>query len=556
MSYFNPDSEDAAVEQPTIALFAELGWETLNCYHENFGPLSLLGRETMAEVVLPHRLHAAIDALNPGISPNAVEIAAQELIKDRSAMSPARANQAVYKLLKDGITISFKRNEDEDETVETIRLIDWNEPANNDFLLASQFWIASDLYKRRADLVAFVNGIPLVFIELKASHKKLELAYDKNLSDYKDTIPQVFWYNAFIILSNGSKARIGSMTAGFEHFAEWKKIDDENESGLISLDTMIRGVCEKHKLLDFVENFTLFDERQGDLTKLVAKNHQFLGVNNAITAVEHIKANHGKLGVFWHTQGSGKSYSMVFFSQKVLRKIPGNWTFVIVTDREDLDGQIYRNFANTGAVLEDEKRVRADSGASLKRMLNEEDHRYVFTLIQKFRTEHGERYPILSTRSDIIVITDEAHRSQYDIFAANMRSALPNAAFIGFTGTPLMAGEERTKEVFGEYVSIYNFKESVDDLNTVPLYYENRIPELQLTNDTLTDDIAEICDRADLDDDQERKLEKEFAREYHLLTRDDRLDRIGEDIVAHFMGRGVLAKAMVISVDKATTVRM
>ena len=177
--------------------------------------------------------------------------------------------------------------------------------------------------------------------------------------------------------------------------------------------------------------------------KLVAKNHQFLGVNNAIAAVGRLHENRGKLGVFWHTQGSGKSYSMVFFSQKVLRKIPGNWTFVIVTDREDLDGQIYRNFANTGALLEDEKRVRAESAVGLRRMLNEEDHRYVSTLIQKCRTEHGERYPVLSTRSDIIVITDEAHRSQYDIFAANMRSALPNAAFIGFTGTPLMAGEER-----------------------------------------------------------------------------------------------------------------
>ena len=278
-------------------------------------------------------------------------------------------------------------------------------------------------------------------------------------------------------------------------------------------------------------------------------------MNNAITAVEHIKANHGKLGVFWHTQGSGKSYSMVFFSQKVLRKIPGNWTFLIVTDRDDLDGQIYRNFANTGAVMEDEKRVRADSGENLKQMLNQEDHRYVFTLIQKFR--HGARrtYPVLSTRSDIIVITDEAHRSQYDIFASNMRNALPNAAFIGFTGTPLMAGEERTKEVFGEYVSIYNFKQSVDDENTVPLYYENRIPELQLTNANLTEDIAEISERADLDDDQQAKLEQEFAREYHLITREDRLEKIAEDIVAHYMGRGVLAKAMVISIDKATAVR-
>ena len=555
MSYANPDSEDAAIEQPTIGLFAELGWDTLNCYHENFGALSVLGRETMADVVLPHRLHSAIEKLNPGVSPNAIEIAVQELRKDRRVMSPARANQAVYKLLKDGIKVSYKKGDDDEEAVEIIKLIDWTQPGNNDFLLASQFWISGDYGKKRADLVGFVNGIPLVFIELKASHKKLELAYQKNLSDYKDTIPQVFWYNGFIILSNGSKAKIGSMTAGFEHFSEWKKIDEEKEPGLISLETMIRGTCDHRKLLDLVENFTIYDERKGELNKLIAKNHQFLGVNNAIAAVQEIKDNRGKLGVFWHTQGSGKSYSMVFFSQKVLRTIPGNWTFVIVTDREDLDTQIYGNFAKTGAVLEDEKRVRADSGESLKRMLNREDHRYVFTLIQKFHTEHGERYPVLSTRSDIIVITDEAHRSQYDVFAANMRNALPNAAFIGFTGTPLMAGEELTKEVFGDYVSIYNFRESVDDVNTVPLYYENRIPELQLTNENLTEEIADICDRADLDDDQERKLEREFAREYHLITREDRLERIGEDIVAHFMGRGVLAKAMVISIDKATAVR-
>jgi type I restriction enzyme R subunit len=198
MIYSHPDSEDAAIEQPTIALFAELGWETLNCYHENFGPPSLLGRETMAEVVLPNRLRAAIERLNPGVSSNAVEIAMQELTKDRSMMSPARANQAVYKLLKDGIKVSYRAGEedDEEEVTETIRLIDWNEPSNNDFLLASQFWISGDYGKKRADLVGFVNGIPLVFIELKASHKKLELAYEKNLSDYKDTIPQVFWYNA------------------------------------------------------------------------------------------------------------------------------------------------------------------------------------------------------------------------------------------------------------------------------------------------------------------------------------------------------------------------
>ena len=247
---------------------------------------------------------------------------------------------------------------------------------------------------------------------------------------------------------------------------------------------------------------------------------------------------------------------MVFFSQKVLRKLPGNWTFLIVTDREDLDGQIYKNFASTGAVIEKEEHVRAQSGDHLKQLLNTEDHRYLFTLIQKFRTENGATYPMLSDRSDIIVINDEAHRSQYDTFALNMRNALPNAAFIGFTGTPLMAGEERTKEVFGDYISVYNFKESVDDGNTVPLYYENRIPELQLVNESLAEDLADIVDSADLSDEQQAKLEREFAREYHLITREDRLETVAQDLVAHYMGRGVLAKAMVISIDKATTVKM
>jgi type I restriction enzyme, R subunit len=554
MTYPDPDSEET-LETNVIRLFEGLGWEVAECYHENFGPDSLLGRETSEQVVLERRLRASLLKINPDISPLAVDLAVDALTKDRSILSPVRANQEAYKLLRHGVKVSIRRDDDQ-EGVEIVRVVDWDEPKNNDFFLASQFWISGDYGRKRADLVGFVNGLPLVFIELKASHRSLENAFKFNLSDYRTTVPQIFWHNAFIILSNGSKSRIGSMTAGWEHFSEWKKINDEGEEGLVSLDTMIRGVCEPSRLLDLIENFTLFSEAERETTKLLAKNHQFLGVNRAIQATEQIRENQGKLGVFWHTQGSGKSFSMVFFSQKVLRKLPGNWTFVIVTDRDDLDGQIYRNFASTGAVLEDEKSIRAQSAEHLKKLLNAEDHRYLFTLIQKFRTEKGETYPKLSDRSDIIVITDEAHRSQYDQFALNMRNALPNAAFIGFTGTPLMAGEERTKQVFGDYVSIYNFKQSIDDQNTVPLFYENRIPELQLTNPNLTEDMAEIIDSAELDDRQQEKLEREFAREYQLITRDERLERIAEDIVAHFMGRGVLAKAMIVSIDKATTIRM
>lgn len=553
MRYPHPDSEQA-LENATIKLFSKLGWNTANCYDEELGTNGTLGRITRDEVVLLPKLRTALTTLNPDLPKEALELAIEELTRSRNTLSLENANKEIYQLLKTGIKVSFKDDNDE-EQVETVKVIDWETPINNDFFLASQFWVTGEIYTRRADLIGFVNGVPLVFIELKAHHKRLELAYKNNLQDYKQTIPQLFWYNAFIILSNGSKSRIGSLTASWEHYSEWKKINSEGEEGIISLDTIIRGICDKTKLLDLIENFIFFYTAKGSLVKIVAKNHQFLGVNSAIEGVKNIENNQGKLGVFWHTQGSGKSYSMVFFSQKILRKLIGNWTFLIITDREDLDDQIYKNFAFAGVVTEPEKEVRAKNAEHLKQLLKE-DHRYIFTLIQKFRTDKGQEYPELSDRSNIIVIADEAHRSQYDTFALNMRKALPNAAFIGFTGTPLMAGEERTREVFGEYVSIYNFRQSIEDNATVPLFYENRIPELQLTNDELNEDVYQIIDNAMLDEEEETQLERQCAREYQIITRDDRLEVIAADIVTHFLNRGYKGKAMVISIDRFTTVRM
>ncbi|MGH8103565.1 MAG: type I restriction endonuclease subunit R [bacterium] len=552
-------SEDSLVEQPAIALFAKLGWQTANLFHEDVGPNGNSaiseGREADDEVVLVCRLRAAIERLNPSLPPEAYSAAIDELARDRSTMSSVAANRELYRLLKDGVKVNV-RHEDGSETPEKLTVIDWNDPASNDFFLASQFWVFGGIYRRRADLVGFVNGIPVVFIELKAVHRRLEDAYKENLTDYKFTIPAIFWYNGFIILSNGSESRVGTLTSGWEHFSQWKKINSEGEQGIVSLETMIRGTCEPPRLLDILENFIIFSDEKSSTVKMVAKNHQYLGVNSTIEAVKKIKAVQGRLGVFWHTQGSGKSYSMVFFSQKVLRKLPGNWTFVVVTDRQDLDGQIYKNFANTGAVTEPEDRVRPANADHLRQLLRE-DHRYLFTLIQKFRPAEGEKdYPKLSDRSDIIVITDEAHRSQYDAFAYNMRSAVPNAAFIGFTGTPLLAGEEKTREVFGDYISIYHYKQSQLDKNTVPLFYENRIPEMQLTNEDLNDDMERIVEDAMLDEEQEKKLESEFGREYHIITRTERLETIAEDIVDHFIGRGFLGKAMVVSIDKATAIRM
>ena len=547
-------SEDALVEQPAIALFAAMDWETVNGFHEfDQAGSSPLGREAKSEVVLEGRLRPVLERLNPDLLADAFDQTIDELIRDRSAMAPVQANREIYLLLKNGVQVKIPTPDGEGETVESVKLIDWKTPASNDFLLVSQLWVTGEMYTRRADLVGFVNGIPLVFIELKATHARLETAYTGNLSDYKSTIPQLFWYNALIVLSNGSRSRIGSMTASWEHFAEWKKINSEGEKGVVSLETMIRGTCDKARLLDLVENFTLFMEVQGGSIKLLGKNHQYLGVNNAIEALRGIESRAGRLGVFWHTQGSGKSVSMICFAQKVLRKISGNWTFVIITDRQELDHQIYKNFAASGVVTEQE--AQATSSRHLRQLLTE-DHRYVFTLIHKFRTEQGEEHPVLSERSDIIVITDEAHRSQYDTLALNMRTALPNASFIAFTGTPLILGEEKTRKVFGDYVSVYDFHQSVEDGATVPLYYENRIPELQLTNENLNEDMERLLEEAELDEAQEKKLEREFARQYHLITREERLETIAKDLVCHFTGRGFLGKAMVISIDKATAVRM
>jgi type I restriction enzyme R subunit len=545
-------SEDQLVQRPAIALFGTLQWHSADCYDETFGPHGTLGRETMAEVVLVKRLRHALAKFNPTLSLEAINLAIEELTRDRGKMSAAAANRDITRLLKDGVKVTFKSTDGEDVT-ETVKVVDWNIPENNDFFLASQFWVAGEMYKRRLDMAGFVNGIPLVVIELKAAHKTLKIAYESNLRDYKSAIPHLFWYNGIIILSNGSNSKLGSITSEWEHFIEWKKINREGEKGVVSLETMIRGTCDKARLLDLVENFSLFREQEGGLIKLVAMNHQYLGVNNALDALQHIKARKGRLGVFWHTQGSGKSYSMVFLAQKVLRKIPGNWTFLVVTDRQELDGQIYENFASTGVITE--PRAKAEDAIDLKHKL-QEDHRYIFTLIQKFRTNKGAKYPKVSGRSDIVVITDEAHRTQYDTFAMNMRTAIPNAAFIAFTGTPLIVGEEKTREVFGDYVSIYNFQQSVDDGATVPLYYENRVPEVQLEETFFGKDLTELLDDAQLDEKQEKKLEREFSREYHVITTDDRLELIAQDIVSHFTSRGYQGKAMVVSVDKATAVKM
>jgi type I restriction enzyme, R subunit len=560
MSAAHAYTEDQLVEQPAIGLFAELGWQVA-APPANSGAAGeprdagLLGRETKSEVVLVPRLRAALEKLNPALPPEAIATAIDELTRDRSAMLIEQANREVYLLLKEGVRVSLPDKVRGGQKTERVRVVDWETPAENDFLLVSQFSITGTLYTCRPDLVGFVNGLPLVVVELKKPGVAARAGFDENITSYKhpqNGVPALFAYNALLIVSNGAESRVGSLTADWERFFEWKRIEREDEPRRVSLEVMLRGTCDRTRLLDLFENFTLFSEHKTGLAKIVGQNHQFLGVNNAIRSMlEARKLGHGRGGVFWQTQGSGKSFSMVFFAQKVLRTLPGNWTFVVVTDRVELDDQIAKTFKACGAVSEAEgDECHATKGEHLRELLRG-NHRYVFTLIHKFQTPEE-----LCDRSDVIVLTDEAHRSQYDTLALNMRAALPKAMFLAFTGTPLIAGEERTREIFGDYVSIYDYQQSVEDGATVPLYYENRTPELELTNPTLNDDIYRIIEDAGLDEAQEDRLSQLLGKQYHLITRDDRLDAVAEDIVRHFLGRGFQGKAMVVSIDKATALRM
>ncbi|MYG58567.1 MAG: type I restriction endonuclease subunit R [Acidimicrobiia bacterium] len=548
-------SEDALVEQPALRLLSELGWEVVDGFDENLGPTGTLGRDSQSEPVLGHRLGDALRVLNPGLPQSALDEATEQLVEDRSAMDRVRANREVYALLREGAKVEVAGDGGERQMV-TVRFVDWDRASANDWLAVSQFWILGDMYNRRADVVLFVNGIPLVLVELKVSHKNVRDAFDSNLRDYRDTVPHLFWFNAFVMLSNGSDTLVGSTFADWGHFAEWKKINSEGEQGIVSLETALRGTCQPQRLLDLVGNFVAYMERPGGLIKALAKNHQYLGVNSSLEALKEVGRREGRLGVFWHTQGSGKSLSMLWFTQKVLRQEPGNWTFVMVTDRAELDDQLYGDFADCGVITAGQQ-VHAETSAHLRELLGQ-DHRYVFTLIHKFiPPERGQRMPVLSERSDIVVITDEAHRSQYDTLAANMRQALPNASFIGFTGTPLITREEeQTRRVFGDYVSIYNFRDSIADGATVPLYYENRIPELQLVNEDFDEELEELLEAAALDDAQEKAVARQFSRQYQLITRPQRLEEIAADLVRHFVNRGFRGKAMYVAIDKATTVRM
>ncbi|MFA6505428.1 MAG: type I restriction endonuclease subunit R [Treponemataceae bacterium] len=560
-------SEELIEKNALKLLKEEFGYRTLNCFVEKTDALESAAdgsaRANKTEVVFAETLRERAEKLNPQLPKKAVAEALEILTSRRAALTPLAANREVYDLIRDGIPVEYD-DEAGRKQKGSVAVIDFDHPENNDFLAVTQLWIRGERLFRRPDLLIYVNGLPLVFFELKDANVAVKNAYDDNLTNYRSDIPLLFNYNAFCVLSNAAETKLGSFNAPWDFFFSWLRPDDEKEkidrdkiaeSG-VSLERLLRGLCPKARLLDYIENFILF---YGERAKIVAQNHQFLGVDSAIESFRERKEKKGRLGVFWHTQGSGKSYSMIFLSRKIFRKFPGNYTFVIVTDRDDLDGQIYGNFLETGAVSKTDA-AQPKNSEQLRAFLKS-NKRLIFTLIHKFRWDAGREYPLLSDRDDIIVIVDEAHRTQYASLAENMRKGLPNAQYYAFTGTPILGQGDRlykgkTYDWFGDYVSQYNFIQSIDDGATVPLYYQKRLPEVLLQNETLDDDFYQILEDENLDPQAQEKLENQFAAELEVIKRDDRLDKIARDIAAHFPERGYLGKGMVVSVDKFTAVKM
>lgn len=547
-------SENILVQESAGKLLHdELNWRVEFAYNkEVLGESGTFGRKSYREILLTRYFRAALKKLNPWITSDQIDEAQKKLESHLSTSSLLQINEEKYFLIRDGIDVTVKKSDGTTETRKAA-VIDFKEATNNDFLAIKELKIHGELYRRRTDIVGFVNGIPLLFIELKKTNVDVENAYTDNYTDYLDTIPHLFYYNAFLMLSNGVEAKVGTLGSKYEFFHEWKRLK-ESEEGNVALETMLRGICNKETFIDLLENFILYDHSDGKTVKILARNHQYLGVNEAVEAYKNRKLKYGKLGVFWHTQGSGKSYSMAFLSQKIRRKFEGSPTIVILTDREELNKQISGTFENCGLLgqVEAKKFIATSGGDLVKKLKNNPS--YIFTLIQKFNILDVE--PIYPDH-DIIIMSDEAHRSQYGIFAENMMRLLPTASRIGFTGTPLLSGDNITKRTFGGYVSVYDFKRAVEDGATVPLYYENRADKIiQIEKPEITEEILAAIEAADLDSSQQDKLEREFAKEIHILTAESRLRSIAKDFVRHYSDLWTSGKAMFVCLNKVTCVRM
>lgn len=548
--YSDDYSEGVLIRDGAGDVLEKLGWQVVMA-----GPweksTNHLGRISPEDVLLEERLIPAIRRLNPWMTTNEENRVIRELKSHMASSSLLQINEKNYKLCRDGVEVVVK--EDGRDVKKTVRLFDFSNPLNNDFFAVKEFPIKERCYSKRADMMCFVNGIPLAFMEFKRDDVDIQNAYNDNYQDYLESVPSLFHYNGFVILSNGREARVGALGSSYEFFHEWKRLH-ESDKGTTKLERLLEGVCDPVNFMDLFENFILYDHQENGTNKILAGNQQFLGVNEAMKAYQRRKINNGKIGVFWHTQGSGKSYSMVFLTRKILRKLSGHPTFVMLTDRDELNDQLAGTFARCDMLAGGKvSQYMAQSGIDLLNKLHG-NGTFIFSLIQKFNQTDAS--PIHSNH-DIIIISDEAHRSQYGDLARNMMRLLPEASRIGFTGTPLFIEGGLTKETFGDYISIYDFRRSIEDGVTLPLFYENRSNTLDMRkNPHMDEEILKAIADAELSDEEEIKAEGRIGKAVHILTSEPRLRAVAEDFVNHYTNIWKAGKAMVVSIDKVTCVRM
>jgi len=528
-------------------------------------------RESFHDVVLVDRLRVSLQKINPTIERKIIEEAIQKVVANASP-NLVLNNKQFHKLVTDGIEIQIQGKDGYNPTV-SVYIFDFENPMNNDFMAVNQFTIIEGQANKRPDIIVFVNGIPIVVIELKnATNEDVDItdAYNQ-LQTYKQTIPTLFRYNAFLLASDGINARAGSLTANEERFMKWRTVDGETlaSSAEPQLDVMLKGMLEPSRLLDIVQNFILFQTDGVDTFKILAAYHQFHAVNKAVEKAIQATSQDGdhKIGVIWHTQGSGKSLSMVFYAGKLIKAI-NNPTLVVLTDRNDLDDQLYKTFSMSKDILR-QTPSQADSRDDLRELLSVESGGIVFTTLQKFAPdeETGEM-PCLTDRKNVIVMADEAHRSQYGFgasisnqkdrqgevkygFAKYVRDALPNASFIGFTGTPVEATDKNTPAVFGDYIDVYDMSQAVEDGATVKIFYESRVIPLELPEGlSIDEDYDEITE--DQETSVKEKLKSKWSRLEAIAGAESRVQKMAKDIVLHYEERekAMFGKSMVVVMSR------
>ena len=556
---------ESVVEAAALEWLEKLGWAVLNGSH--IAPDSANAeRADYGQVVLEQRLRDALARLNPQLPAEAVEDAFRKLTRPEGATLAAR-NRAVHRLLVEGVTVEYRAADGSIRGAQA-RVIDFDRADNNDFLAVNQFTVSENKHTRRADVVLFINGLPLVLIELKnavAENATIWTAFQQ-FQTYKAELPALFAFNALLVISDGLAARIGTLTAGREWFKPWRTITGEALANKFTpeLQTLIEGVFDKRRLLDLLGYFIVFEDKgSGEPVKKMAGYHQFHAVNLAVGETMRAAGGDHRVGVVWHTQGSGKSLTMAFYAGRVIREpAMANPTVIVLTDRNDLDDQLFSTFARCQELLR-QPPVQAASRADLRTKLAVDAGGVVFTTIQKFMPdERGDRYPLLSDRRNIVVIADEAHRSQYDFidgFARNMRDALPNASFIGFTGTPIEKSDANTRAVFGEYISIYDIQRAVEDQATVPIYYESRLAKLELVEaekPKLDPDFEEATEGEEVE--RKEKLKSKWAQLEAVVGAEKRIRNIAKDLVAHFDQRmeAMDGKAMVVCMSRRICVEL